>query len=62
MHSAEPKDKASTGIGPKPEIAKSAAAGLEGANPAAPLAIENEKPEAVETKSNRRTQMDRRRR
>jgi DMSO/TMAO reductase YedYZ molybdopterin-dependent catalytic subunit len=48
--SVEPKDKPSTGIRPKPEIAKSAAAGLEGANPPAPLAIENEKPEAVETK------------
>ncbi|MGA7926311.1 MAG: hypothetical protein WCA20_09955 [Candidatus Sulfotelmatobacter sp.] len=47
--SVQPKDKPSTGIGPKPEIAKSAAAGPESANPSAP-AIENEKPEAVEAK------------
>jgi DMSO/TMAO reductase YedYZ molybdopterin-dependent catalytic subunit len=48
--SVQPKDKPSTGIGSKPEIAKSAAAGPEGANPSAPVAIENEKPEAVEAK------------
>jgi thiosulfate reductase cytochrome b subunit len=48
--SVEPKDKPSTGIGPKPEIVKSAAAGPEGANPPAPVAIENEKPETVEAK------------
>ena len=48
--SVQPKDKPSTGIGPKPEKAKSKAAGPEGANPSAPVAIENEKPEAVEAK------------
>jgi hypothetical protein len=44
--SVQPKDKPSTGIGPKPEIAKSAAAGPEGTNPSAHVAIENEQPEA----------------
>src|ERR1700733_12961868 len=48
--SLQPKDKPSTSIGPNPEIAKSAAAGPEGANPSAHLAIENEKPKAVEAK------------
>ena len=48
--SVQPKDKPSTGIGPKPEIAKSAAAGPEGANPSAHGAIKNETPEPVEAK------------
>jgi DMSO/TMAO reductase YedYZ molybdopterin-dependent catalytic subunit len=48
--SVQAKDKPSTGIGPKPEIAKSAAAGPEGANPSAHVAVENEKPETVEAK------------
>jgi len=48
--SVQPKDKPSAGIGPKPEIAKSAAGSPEGVNPSAHGAIENEKSDAVEAK------------
>jgi DMSO/TMAO reductase YedYZ molybdopterin-dependent catalytic subunit len=46
--SLQPKDIPSTDIGPKQEMAELPEAGPEDASPSAPMAGENEKPEAVE--------------